>query len=116
MKKRFALLMAAIVLFSTAGCTPNDISSSDSSPVEGEKIAYVMQMASSDIFQMWADAAQQPQRILVWNLTPFSATVPMPNGRKQSHNALLTAVMVCCLAMRPGLRLFFSHRSAAAVS
>ena len=59
MKKRFALLMAAIVLFSTAGCTPNDTSSSDSSPVEGKKIAYVMQMASSDIFQMWADAAQQ---------------------------------------------------------
>jgi len=61
LKKAAAFLTAAVMLCSFAGCSGNDgkSSSGNSSPVAGKKIAYIMQMASSDIFQMWSDAAEE---------------------------------------------------------
>ncbi len=55
LRKTAALLTAVILLFSAAGCAETG----SGSPVEGKKVAYIMQMASSDIFEMWADAAQE---------------------------------------------------------
>ncbi len=60
MKKLVALLTALIFLFSIAGCPPKDDPKPDAdAPVEGKKVAYIMQMAPSDIFQMWCDSAQK---------------------------------------------------------
>ena len=61
LRKAVALLTAAILSCSLAGCaeTGRESSPGDSSPVAGKKVAYIMQMASSDIFDMWADAAQE---------------------------------------------------------
>lgn len=60
-RKVAAFLTAAVMLCSFAGCSGSDEepSSGANSPVTGKKVAYIMQMASSDIFQMWADAAQK---------------------------------------------------------
>ena len=60
-RKVAAFLTAAVMLCSFAGCSGIDgeSSSGTDSPVAGKKVAYIMQMASSDIFQMWADAAQE---------------------------------------------------------
>ena len=54
-----ALLCAA--LLSGCGGTAQPDSSSDvvDSPVAGKKVAYIMQMAPSDIFQMWNQSAQE---------------------------------------------------------
>ena len=61
LRKAAAFLTAAVMLCSFAGCSGNDgeSSSGSSSPVAGKKVAYIMQMASSDIFQMWSDAAEE---------------------------------------------------------
>ncbi len=61
LRKAAALLTAAILLCSLAGCAGagEESSSGDRSPVAGKKVAYIMQMASSDIFDMWADAAEK---------------------------------------------------------
>lgn len=61
LRKAAALLTAAVLSCSFVGCAETDVelSSDDSSPVAGKKVAYIMQMASSDIFDMWADAAEK---------------------------------------------------------
>lgn len=63
MKKAFFFIFILLCLPILAGCeqatkTPED------SPVEGKKVAYIMQMASSDIFEMWAEAAQETAEAL----------------------------------------------------
>lgn len=61
LRKAAAILTAAVLFCSFVGCAETDVelSSDDSSPVAGKKVAYIMQMASSDIFDMWADAAEK---------------------------------------------------------
>lgn len=61
LRKVAALLTAAVILCSFAGCSGSneESSSSTGSPVAGKKVAYIMQMVSSDIFDMWADAAEK---------------------------------------------------------
>lgn len=61
LRRAAAFLTAAVILCSFTGCSENggEAPSGGSSPVEGKKVAYIMQMASSDIFQMWSDAAEE---------------------------------------------------------
>ena len=61
LRKVAAFLTAGVMLCSFAGCSGSDEEplSGANSPVAGKKVAYIMQMAPSDIFQMWADAAQE---------------------------------------------------------
>lgn len=61
LRKVAAFLTAAVMLCSFAGCSASDEKSPPvaDSPVAGKKVAYIMQMASSDIFQMWSDAAEE---------------------------------------------------------
>ena len=82
MKKVLAFLMAVAMVFGTAACaspagnetagngttntttTPEtgegDAAPADvDSPVAGKKVAYIMQMAPSDIFQMWSEYAKK---------------------------------------------------------
>lgn len=52
--------MAAILMLGITGCAQsNRLAPSTDSPVEGKKVAYVMQMAPSDIFRMWSESAQK---------------------------------------------------------
>ena len=63
MKRGIAGLCALACALFLSGCgrgvqpdsTPNTIDS----PVAGKKVAYIMQMAPSDIFQMWSQSAQE---------------------------------------------------------
>ena len=73
LRKAAALLTAAILLCSIAGCaeTGGESSPGDSSPVAGKKVAYIMQMASSDIFDMWADAAEKTAESLGMEFQAF---------------------------------------------
>ena len=61
LRKVVALLTAAVLFCSITGCaeTVGEPPNSDVSPVAGKKVAYIMQMESSDIFRMWADAAEE---------------------------------------------------------
>lgn len=64
MKKAFALLLASVLLFTGCGNTEkqktSDSTSSQSvSPVEGKKIAYILNMASSEIFQLCANQCKK---------------------------------------------------------
>ena len=61
LRKVTAFLTVAVMLCSFAGCSASDEKSPTvaDSPVAGKKVAYIMQMASSDIFQMWSDAAEE---------------------------------------------------------
>ena len=63
MKRGIAGLCALACALFLSGCgrgvqpdsTPNTIGS----PVAGKKVAYIMQMAPSDIFQMWSQSAEE---------------------------------------------------------
>lgn len=64
MKKAFALLLASALLFTGCGNTEeqktSDSTTSQSvSPVEGKKIAYILNMASSEIFQLCANQCKK---------------------------------------------------------
>lgn len=61
LKKAAALLAAIMLLCSLVGCSGSaEASPSGSdSPVAGKKVAYIMQMASSDIFELWSAAAKE---------------------------------------------------------
>ena len=63
MKRWITGLCALLCAASLAGCggiADEDIKSvTVDSPVAGKRVAYIMQMAPSDIFQMWSGAAQQ---------------------------------------------------------
>lgn len=55
MRKIIVLLLSAALLVScAAGC-----SSEEKSPVEGKKVAYIMYMSSSPIFEMWSEAFKE---------------------------------------------------------
>ena len=72
-RKVAAFLTAAVMLCFFAGCSGSDeeLSSGTDAPVAGKKVAYIMQMASSDIFQMWADAAQETAESLGMEFQAF---------------------------------------------
>lgn len=65
MKKVWMLCLMVVFVFSMTGCSNSDNPeatadvNSNISPVAGKKVAYIMQMASSDIFQMWSESAQK---------------------------------------------------------
>ena len=86
MKKIIALMMALAMLLTVAGCGGSNNTAStastpaadtapagdastpaasapsgdtSASPVAGKKVAYIMQMAPSDIFQMWSEYAEK---------------------------------------------------------
>lgn len=63
MRKIFILCLAVIMSLSISGCVNSDNTEKDAavinSPVSGKKVAYIMQMAPSDIFQMWSKSAQE---------------------------------------------------------
>lgn len=75
MKKRTALLCALLLLFTLAGCggaaEPAAGAESVDSPVAGKRVAYIMQMAPSDIFQMWSQAAQETAESLGMSYDAF---------------------------------------------
>lgn len=55
MRKMVALLLsAALIAACAAGC-----SSKEKSPVEGKKVAYIMYMSSSPIFEMWSESFKE---------------------------------------------------------
>ena len=63
MKRWIAGFCALLCALSLAGCggtaRPDSASDTVDSPVAGKKVAYIMQMAPSDIFQMWNQSAQE---------------------------------------------------------
>ena len=63
MKRWIAGFCALLCALSLAGCggtaQPDSASDTVDSPVAGKKVAYIMQMAPSDIFQMWNQSAQE---------------------------------------------------------
>ena len=74
MKKITALVIAILSLFCAEGCTaPNSghTQTNVDSPLAGKKVAYIMQMAPSDIFQMWSDAAQKTAEALGMEFKAF---------------------------------------------
>lgn len=63
MRKLMAFCLSAILALSMSGCTnsqgPAPDPKVDESKVTGKKVAYIMQMAPSDIFQMWSESAKK---------------------------------------------------------
>ena len=62
MKRWIAGFCALLCALSLAGCGQKEAQSAPEtttvdSPVAGKKVAYIMQMAPSDIFQMWSQSA-----------------------------------------------------------
>ena len=52
--------LCAVSLMGCGGTTQNDTTTvAVDSPVAGKRVAYIMQMAPSDIFQMWSESAQE---------------------------------------------------------
>lgn len=56
MKRAVALLCALACLWMLPGCTAGR---KDENPVAGKQVAYIMQMAPSDIFEMWSQSARE---------------------------------------------------------
>ena len=71
MKKLLSLLCAAVLVLTSAACA----SDASASPLAGRRVAYVMQMASSEIFQLWSDAAQQTAQSFLQSQTSFFANL-----------------------------------------
>ncbi|MGM9958507.1 MAG: ABC transporter substrate-binding protein [Erysipelotrichaceae bacterium] len=64
MKRFIAVLCLIACAFLLLGCEKGEQPDSGSnegieSPVSGKKVAYIMQMAASDIFEMWSDSAKE---------------------------------------------------------
>ena len=63
MKRGIAGFLALLCAVSLAGCggtaQPHGEPAQGDSPVAGKKVAYIMQMAASDIFLMWSQSAQE---------------------------------------------------------
>ena len=53
MKKILALVLALVMAISVMG-----VSFAEGNPVEGKKVAYIMQLTSATIFQMWANSCK----------------------------------------------------------
>lgn len=64
MKKIITICLSGMLLLSVCGCgnsgapAPEETKSA-ASPVESKKVAYIMQMQESDIFQMWSESAEK---------------------------------------------------------
>ena len=63
MKRGGLGVCALLCILSLAGCggtaQPQSASDGADSPVAGKKVAYIMQMARSDIFEMWSQSARE---------------------------------------------------------
>ena len=68
MKKILILCLAAILAIAMAGCSnqgdAGQPENTGSSEVSGKRVAYIMQMAPSDIFEMWSESAQETAEAL----------------------------------------------------
>ena len=68
MKRWLAAICAFLCGISLMGCSgtaeKETTSVTAGSPVAGKKVAYIMQMAPSDIFQMWSESAQETAEAL----------------------------------------------------
>ncbi len=68
MKKILILCLAAILAIAMAGCSDKvsqeRTKNAGSSEVSGKRVAYIMQMAPSDIFEMWSESAQKTAEAL----------------------------------------------------
>lgn len=66
-RRRVGLLCAALLALALTGCagTPSGSGADGAaSPVAGKKVAYIMQMAPSDIFEMWSRSARETAEAL----------------------------------------------------
>lgn len=93
MKKLLSLLCAAVLVLTSAACA----SDAAASPLAGRRVAYVMQMASSEIFQLWSDAAQQTAQSLGMEYQAFFC-----DG---SHQAWQDTIVQCAQQGYDGLLL-----------
>ncbi len=67
MKRLFSLILVAIIacgMVFAGGSKESTQASAVDSPVAGMKVAYIMQMAPSDIFQMWSQYAEKTAEAL----------------------------------------------------
>ena len=100
MKRWIAGLCILLCAGFLAGCggtaQPDASPAAVDSPVAGKKVAYIMQMAPSDIFQMWSQSAQETAEKLGMTYDAFSAAARMPSGRIRSPSAPPPATMGCC--------------------
>ena len=68
MKRWIAGIFTFLCAISLMGCDGTNradtINVTVDSPVAGKKVAYIMQMAPSDIFQMWSESAQETAEAL----------------------------------------------------
>lgn len=68
MKRWIAGICAVVCAISLTGCGGMNQADTTTvtvdSPVAGKKVAYIMQMAPSDIFQMWSESAQKTAQAL----------------------------------------------------
>ena len=75
MRKILALCLALVLTFLVAGCANRSDTEADtggsSSPLAGKRVAYIMQMAPSDIFQMWSESAKQTAEALGMEFQAF---------------------------------------------
>lgn len=72
MKKFLVLLCALVCLTSLVCCRAQDASDlAVDSPVAGKKVAYIMQMAPSEIFEMWEDSARETAQKLGMEFDAF---------------------------------------------
>lgn len=100
MKRGIAGLCALACAIFLSGCgrgvqpesTPNTIDS----PVAGKKVAYIMQMAPSDIFQMWSQSAEETAEKLGMEYDAFFVAARMLSGRTQFLSVPLLAMMGYC--------------------
>lgn len=75
MRKILAFCLAIALAFLVAGCANRSDTEADtggsSSPLAGKRVAYIMQMAPSDIFQMWSESAKQTAEALGMEFQAF---------------------------------------------
>lgn len=76
-KKPTVLCMILVLLLCMAGCTGEKAAEAGGSgnapvsPLEGKKVAYIMHMAPSDIFRMWAEGAEETAEALGMEFASF---------------------------------------------
>ena len=75
MRRWMAGLCAALLLLSLTGCggtaQPETTAPGEENPVAGKKVAYIMQLEESDIFQLWSSSAQETAEELGMEYTAF---------------------------------------------
>ncbi len=72
MKRVVLCCLAALLVFSAAGCASTPSSDAGAAvSLQGKKVAYIMQMAQSDIFGMWSESAEKTAEALGMNYQAF---------------------------------------------